>query len=332
MRRSLPLTLTLAAAVLSGCAHARASRRTIQDGKVQVLTQEAEVRQTYFSNGALTICAEPVPDVALNRAIERSIRAKRKTSAKYMNIGVDKEGELEGDFSRSTTALALAGRNPTVLLTREFLYRLCEFTMNMESKKATKGGGNAPEAGGTDGEAHDGETDDGETGDEEAGNGKATTTNTSGNATGYGKLTEAEKRVLDSYDLIAKSILAQARSDELIAQAQLLKHLPEAREEFLGKLSDIETIRSYVSTKDGKGVEKDKLAAIAKDILSDGLVTTLGADSLSALADELLYLTPEQLRKLAAAVEREKKKPTAPSGGAGARAWRRGSGARRTRS
>ncbi|MCA9720189.1 MAG: hypothetical protein KC468_36345 [Myxococcales bacterium] len=141
MKRSrTALIVTLAAALAGGCAHARASKRSIKKGATTALTQEAEVRQTYFASrddGTPHVCAEPPPDVALNRVIEAELKRSRKGTVKYKDVDVVNERGLEGELSRSTTALALAGRSPAVLMARELMYRLCEFSMNAAASSST---------------------------------------------------------------------------------------------------------------------------------------------------------------------------------------------------
>lgn len=67
----------------------------------------------------LTVCAEPVPDVALQHT--SSFLAK-------VDVPQSAEGELSTEFA--SEVVQLAGRTQTVLLLREAMYRLCEQSMN----------------------------------------------------------------------------------------------------------------------------------------------------------------------------------------------------------
>lgn len=92
----------------------------LSGANITVVSYEAESRGAYFAHPghAANYCAEPPPDVALDRALKTAAKAKSQ------NI----EGELNAELS--SKAIQLAGRSQIVLLARELLYRTCEMSLN----------------------------------------------------------------------------------------------------------------------------------------------------------------------------------------------------------
>jgi len=91
--------------------------------------------------GPTVLCAEPVPDLALSSLSE--ISAKLAAAADTLGDAAKPSINAEYLNKLNVTASELAGRNSTVLLTRDLLYRLCEMTANYrpgstEFKKAAK--------------------------------------------------------------------------------------------------------------------------------------------------------------------------------------------------
>lgn len=90
------------------------------EAPASVLSMEANRRATYFATSAASVryCAEPPPDIALNRALEAAVSAQK--------AGIS----AEASANLSSSAIELAGRSQTVLLARELLYRACEMHLN----------------------------------------------------------------------------------------------------------------------------------------------------------------------------------------------------------
>ena len=116
----------LAALLLAatGCANFTplASKRTLDDGSTW-LTYDSSRRGTIIipatSAGKYRFCAEPSPDVALVLA------SKLKANGK-----VAKGAEATTEMDMSASAVELAGRNHSVLLARDAMFRLCEASLN----------------------------------------------------------------------------------------------------------------------------------------------------------------------------------------------------------
>lgn len=112
----------IAAVMFSGCG---TGFREIQSNGSYWFKYDAEMRGAILLvrsdvNNAVSYCAEPAPDIAMERA--------GKLIADYgndlINIGV------EGSYA--TEALDLAKRSQTLMFLRESLYRLCELSINTD--------------------------------------------------------------------------------------------------------------------------------------------------------------------------------------------------------
>jgi len=98
----------------------------LKNANASVLSYEAESRGAYFatSQEPLRYCAEPPPDVAL----DRSLKLAGELTAKTQGV----EGAAKANAEVASKAVELAGRTQLVLLAREFLYRTCELRLNGE--------------------------------------------------------------------------------------------------------------------------------------------------------------------------------------------------------
>lgn len=68
------------------------------------------------------ICAEPMPDAAFDQEEEAD------WDLSFISFGGDEKGEEES----ASVEAGLGGRSPNVLITREILFRYCEFISNVE--------------------------------------------------------------------------------------------------------------------------------------------------------------------------------------------------------
>lgn len=119
--------LSLAAvALLGGCAAlgGKTDIDNLGDARATVVSYEAESRGAYFAHAGVDAqyCAEPPPDVALNRSLELAGEVSGETK------GVELSAEARAALA--SNAVQLAGRTQIVLLARELLYRTCELALN----------------------------------------------------------------------------------------------------------------------------------------------------------------------------------------------------------
>jgi hypothetical protein len=117
------------------------SRETIGLGEVVTLPAQLRILEVKKYNSSVTMCAEPVPDVALSDTFklitgavsDSSATAKTNLSNGTTNTTSDdlkNKIDLKNDLQTATTALELAGRTQLVLLAREFMFRTCEAAAN----------------------------------------------------------------------------------------------------------------------------------------------------------------------------------------------------------
>jgi hypothetical protein len=129
MRRYVCLAVIVSMSTLSGCANFSplTSARVLRPGTNYWLAYDASRRGTYISTdkatGNIRACAEPAPDTAY------SFSNKLEAAANSANVDANAKMEL------AATALALAGRDRTVLAAREALFRLCEAEANGDLKQ-----------------------------------------------------------------------------------------------------------------------------------------------------------------------------------------------------
>lgn len=121
------LPMALMASGLSGCANFSplTSVRPLPGNGSYWMTYDSSRRGTYVSTdaqGKRRICAEPAPDTAYN------FSNKLEAAAKSPEVEASAKAEL------AASALALAGRDRTVLAAREALFRLCEAQSNGDLK------------------------------------------------------------------------------------------------------------------------------------------------------------------------------------------------------
>ena len=118
------ILLSSSIAIISACATAPSSVGEItshSDG-VEMITMTAGERVVIMEIGDsnLTFCAEPPPDVSMGAKESENLSGTQtdETENESMSIEVNED--------------SLGGRTSAVLLTREILYRTCEFLVNSE--------------------------------------------------------------------------------------------------------------------------------------------------------------------------------------------------------
>lgn len=120
------LTIILIAGALSGCSTV-SKEDEIKFSKLpdssSVVYANAEHRMMMISNPAdhKRFCAEPPPDASIS--VTDSESEKASVLGKEENIG----------DTTSAMASSLGGRNSTVLLARDILYRVCELSSNTKA-------------------------------------------------------------------------------------------------------------------------------------------------------------------------------------------------------
>ena len=88
-----------------------------------MVSNTASVKNTYVHDpeSNVIVCAEPSPDAAFSQSKSSDV------SISILNFGSEHEEVEDADESAE---LEMAGRAPHVLLTRELMFRLCEFIRN----------------------------------------------------------------------------------------------------------------------------------------------------------------------------------------------------------
>jgi hypothetical protein len=126
-RRDLvPLLLTLAA-LLSGCGtlsnEADKSHALIDRNGIDILIEDASRKTTVFKDkhSIERFCRSPNPDFATGTSNSVSLGLAKGTS-----IGTGSSAEID----------AFGGRSPSVLITRELMYRACELALNLDANEA----------------------------------------------------------------------------------------------------------------------------------------------------------------------------------------------------
>lgn len=121
----------LAPLIISGCAGITPEPKT--EGKiyerdgVSTLLMPADTREVYFkdSRSLERHCRAPGPDVSIE-------------SSSGISLGASFIGKTEElSDTNGQSGLALGGRDPAVLLTRELMYRACELTSNLNANQKT---------------------------------------------------------------------------------------------------------------------------------------------------------------------------------------------------
>jgi hypothetical protein len=87
----------------------------------------AEYREVYFTNDAENDrhCRAPGPDFTVQASSQLGVSVPTGESSETLSSG------------QGQAALSLGGRTPSVLLTRELMYRACEMSSNIKADKET---------------------------------------------------------------------------------------------------------------------------------------------------------------------------------------------------
>ncbi len=128
----LPLVVAIAA-ILGACSSIYEPKPEVTPlGQDTVVSNTASLSHVIIYNKKSNnyTCTQPPPDATFSQSEQGDV----SVSLVSVGSGSDAGGESEG--SQETE---LAGRTPTVLITRELLYRLCEFSKNhdLDKKDAT---------------------------------------------------------------------------------------------------------------------------------------------------------------------------------------------------
>lgn len=139
--RLLRISAIAAVMIVTGCKTSllepRAHHDDLTEGRQFVATR-ANTRMTYFgaAAGKLAYCAEPMPDAidekTLRLFLDGSHKGNVSIKAKNYTVGAGSEDALKGELVRTLAMKELAGRNPSVLVARELMYRLCELGLNTD--------------------------------------------------------------------------------------------------------------------------------------------------------------------------------------------------------
>lgn len=137
-------SLLLSLALVPGCASQIQSTRPVLiplEAKSGVVVTSAAQRQTYIRPvgkdvPAIRVCAEPMPDAVLDQRLATALEAAHKGSVsvklRKVDLSISSDDALKYARELALDHQELAGRTWTVLLAREFLYRMCELTLNLD--------------------------------------------------------------------------------------------------------------------------------------------------------------------------------------------------------
>ncbi len=121
------ITMAFTLLFISGCANNLPPKEGVifERKGVSTLLIAPEMRDVYFNNPSSLErhCRAPGPDVSIE-------------SSSGVSLGVSIAGDADKISDGSSQAgLALGGRNPAVLITRELMYRACELSSNLNASK-----------------------------------------------------------------------------------------------------------------------------------------------------------------------------------------------------
>ena len=252
--------------------------------KPQIAFTRATIRGAFLvpAEQKLRVCAEPMPDAALDQTLAVLFELAHKGKFTFGNkkklaIAIESDNSAKSSRTLTLKANELGGRNPTVLIARELLYRLCELTINVDP--ATKGYEEASK--------------------NYAEVAKAIVTMAEADASRAGAAkADAEAKKTDAQ---ANEAYAQAR--KTIADAELLKVKMAAQAQISGVDAHVSLILAQV-TRSGATctIDKERLKAALAASEFEGVRGVLaGETSCEALRETLRALAPSVLGSLAAA-------------------------------
>lgn len=127
---SMLVPCLLLASLLTGCASTGVHRDRFYDrDTLDVITTAPDSKAVFLKEklNSERFCLSPPADFA-----------STKSDVDEVNVGSGL-GAVKGGVNVGTTqgAMSLGGRDPAILLTREFLYRACEMTTNINADAAT---------------------------------------------------------------------------------------------------------------------------------------------------------------------------------------------------
>jgi hypothetical protein len=95
----------------------------------KILSNTASVKNTFIMDRdtPLVVCAEPAPDATFGQDMDLDVTFALVATG----------GDKGGDDDEGSEESEMAGRSPSLLLARELLYRLCEFSRNYKVDKET---------------------------------------------------------------------------------------------------------------------------------------------------------------------------------------------------
>jgi len=129
MKKANLSLLVSAALVLGACSdlfEPQPQITTIGDQTVISNTSSLSHSATYNKQSGTYTCTHPAPDAAFNQG--------DSTDFSFALISTG-GGDDAGQQDQSSEEVEMAGRTPSVLITRELFYRLCEFSRNHELDK-----------------------------------------------------------------------------------------------------------------------------------------------------------------------------------------------------
>ena len=118
------ITIAISILTLSGCSSYEPKPHITLMESNSFISNTSSLSNTYVhdSTSKLIVCAQPFPDTAFNQSEESNITISLVSQG---GTESDSDGNEEGSGETE-----LAGRTPTVLITRELFFRLCELSRN----------------------------------------------------------------------------------------------------------------------------------------------------------------------------------------------------------
>lgn len=125
-RTAASAVLAFALILAAGCAEYQPMLEVSPIESQTVVSNSASVTHTFIHDPAskLIVCAQPQPDAGFSQSDEADV------SVTLIDMGSD-----SGENAEGSEEIEMAGRTPTVLMTRELFFRLCEFTRNQQLSK-----------------------------------------------------------------------------------------------------------------------------------------------------------------------------------------------------
>lgn len=136
---STSMRAVLLGAVCAACTPTFVPARTLESKTPGYVSTHADTRLAYFGKPGLNYCAEPMPDALREKTLRLMAERQHKGSVSIKatdsaDVSVSTDDAAKAELQTSLIMKELAGRDSTVLISRELMYRLCELNLNFSGK------------------------------------------------------------------------------------------------------------------------------------------------------------------------------------------------------